>query len=66
MGESSNAAIGGVSDEVDFESEVNESSSQYGLDGLLEQVDAWNKLPVNIAVINSFFNNIITVCYITN
>ena len=65
MAESGGVAMLGVSDEVDFESEVNESSSKYGLDGLLEQVDAWNKLPVNIAVINSFFNNIITVCYIT-
>ena len=58
--------MGGVSDKVDFESGVNETSNKYGLDGLLEQVDAWNKLPVNIAVMNSFFNNIITVCYITN
>ena len=56
----------GVSDEVDFESELNETSSKYGLDGLLENVDAWNKQPVNIAVINSFSTNIITVCFITN
>ena len=50
----------------DFESELNETSSKYGLDGLLENVDAWNKQPVNIAVINSFSTNIITVCFITN
>ena len=61
MAESGGVAMGGVPDEDAFESE-----SEYGLDGFLEQVDAWNKLRVNIAVINSFFNNIITVCYITN
>ena len=66
MAESGGVAMGVVPDDVAFESDVNESSSKYGLDGLLEQVDAWNKLRVNIAVINSFFNNIITVCYITN
>ena len=47
--------MGGISNEVDFDNEEKEAFSNYELDGLLEKVDAWNKKPVNIAVMNTFF-----------
>ena len=45
-----------------FDGEVKEASSKCELDELFEKVDSWKKKPVNIAVINHFFINIIIVC----
>ena len=44
-------SMGGVSDVLDGEEK--ETFSKYELEGLLEKVDAWNKQPVNIAVITT-------------
>ena len=42
-----------LSDDVDFDDEVKLTYEKYGVEGLLEKIDAWKRIPVKIAVANT-------------
>ena len=54
-----------LSNDPDFDDEVKLTYGKYGVEGLLEKIDAWKNQPVKIAVTNTSSSTFILVIFIT-